>query len=216
MSNSTGLQGQAAFVGSGGSPTIMAGGGSFATRDGPATLLNYTMQYRYCGNAVAPVATPTDFIVMQGSATKTCRIRRIYIGGAATAAGTFPVQIIRRLSTGGTVGSAVLTAVTAGYTDLGATGVGVGVVTTAPTAVVSTVGTANFGTVQTANGVLGAGRVGLVALTAAAVYAPYILEPEKSLILRGASDYIMINFQGGAVPSGGVIDFEIVMEEDAS
>lgn len=183
--------------------TSMSGGGLFTTPDG------IQKTYRYCGTAFAPVAAPTDWLVIQGSASKTCRIRKIYVGGAATAAGSFPLTVVRRLSTGGTIGSAVLTAVVAGQDDN---------LDAAPTAVVSTVGTANYTTVQTANGVLAAGRVGLVALTAAAVYAPFVLELayHKALVLRGTTDYIMLSFNAGAIPSGGVVDYEIVMEEDNS
>lgn len=198
--NATSFLGQNPFVGLAG-PALMSSGGLFSTPDG------IQAQYSYAVSALTPVATPTDVVVIQGSATKTVRIKYIYVGGAATAAGSFPVTVIRRLSTGGTIGSAVLTAVTAGYSDIN---------NAAPTAVVSTVGTANYTTVQTANGLLATGRAGLIALTSAAVYAPFIFAPQKAILLRGTADYVMINLNGGAVPSGGVLDITVLTEEDAS
>ena len=169
--------------------------------------------YRYCKLAFAMVATPTDALVMQGSATKTVRIKRIHISGQATAQGAMPVQLIRRLSTGGTIGSAVLTAITAGQHDNN---------DAAPTATISTVGTANYTTVQTANGLLCTDRLGLSALATGAagvnqdVIWEFATRSDKALILRGTTDYIMINFNGAAIPSGGVVDFEIETEEDNS
>ena len=182
-------------------PTLMSSGGLYVTSDG------IEAQYSYSVSALAPVATPTDVIIMQGSATKTIRIVSITIGGAATAAGSMPVTVVRRLSTGGTVGSAVLTAIVPGLSDN---------LNAAATATISSVGTANYTTVQTSAGNLFTGRVGLVALTSAAVYAPLYINPVKSFLLRGTSDYIAINFSGAAVPSGGVLDITIFTNEDAS
>ena len=39
---------------------------------------------------------------------------------------------------------------------------------------------------------------------------------DKALILRGTSDIVYINFNGSAIPTGGVVDFEIETEEDNS
>ena len=58
--------------------------------------------YRYAVSAFAAVATPTDVVVITGSATAGRRVivKRIKIEGAATAAGNMPVTIIRRSSVG--------------------------------------------------------------------------------------------------------------------
>jgi hypothetical protein len=163
--------------------------------------------YRYAGLAFTPVATPTDVIQIQGSATKTLRITRIGIGGVATAQGNMPVQLVRR-STAGTLGSAVLTAVTAAKTDTS---------DPAATGVVSTVGTANYTTLGTAVATLGASRLNMPAVGTGA-------QPQRVVFVfftaplgrRGASDWLGINLNGAAVPSGGVIDYEIEIQEDAS
>lgn len=168
--------------------------------------------FRYCLLAFAMVAAPTDVIVVQGSGTKTISIKSIKITGQATAQGSMPVQLIRR-STAGTLGSAVLTAITPAKHDTN---------DAAATATVSSVGTANYTTLGTSAGVVGTNRLGLSALaTGNAGMAQEILwdfayRNDKPIKLRGTSDFLVINFNGAAIPSGGVVDFEIETEEDAS
>lgn len=165
--------------------------------------------YRYAVVDVVPVATPTDVLVMQGSATKTVRIKRIAMYGESTAAGAMGVQLVRR-SSAGTLGSAALTAITAGKHD---TGDG------AATAVVSTVGTANYTTLGTSAGVLGAGMLTFGNSGAAAMNSlvwDFSTRQDKALILRGTSDFLCINLNGDAVPTGGKLYFEIETEEDNS
>jgi hypothetical protein len=163
--------------------------------------------YRYAGLAFTPVATPTDIIQIQGSTTKTLRVTKIRIGGVATGQGNMPVALIRR-SAAGTLGSAVLTAVT---------GIKLDTTDGAATGVVSTVGTANYTTLGTAVGTLRTGRLNMPAVGAGAAPQPIEFEFDNApLRLRGAAEWIGINLNGAAVPSGGVIDYEIEIEEDAS
>lgn len=163
--------------------------------------------YRYAAMAFAPVATPSDIIVIQGSATKTLIIKRVKICGAATAAGTMPAAIIRR-STAGTLGSAVLTAITPAKLDS---------TQAAATGVVSTVGTANYSVLGTAAGTVGAGRLQLTALSTGVAAIPlewdFAVRDSKGLYLRGILEFLCVNLNGAAVPSGGVIDYEIEIEE---
>ena len=167
--------------------------------------------YRYAGLSLAPVATPTDVIVITGSATKTVWVKRIRITGAATAAANMPVTAVKR-STIGTVGSAVLTAVAAAKCD-----------STDGTAsgVVSTVGTANYTTVGTTAGNVGAGRLQMTALTTGLVIVPLEWNfaqnrTDRGIALRGVAEMLCINLGGTALPSGGVIDYEIETEEVAA
>jgi hypothetical protein len=189
-------------LGIGATLTSMSGGGLATTLDG------IQCAYRYAEIAFSMVATPTDVLVIQGSATKTVRIRRIFLSGAATAAANMPFTIVRR-STAGTLGSAVLTAVAAAQEDIN---------NAAPTAVVSTVGTANYGTVGTSAGIIAAGRLGMPALASGVAFTPFDLDLRlgKSIVLRGTLDFVCVNFGGTAIPSGGVLDFSIELEEDAS
>lgn len=165
--------------------------------------------YRYAVTGFAPVATPTAMAVLQGSATKTIRIKRIKISGVATANGNMQFQLTRR-STAGTLGSAVLTAITAAKHDIN---------DAAATAVVSTVGTANYTALGTTAGQLAADRIGLCT-TATGVPTPLVYDfstrQDKALILRGVADFITIDGNGSAVPAGASIDMEIETEEDNS
>ena len=167
--------------------------------------------YRYAVQGFSPVATPTAMLIIQGSATKTIRIKRIKVSGVATAAGNMPIQLAR-WSTAGTQGSAALTALTAGKHDVN---------DAAATAVVSTVGTANYTTQGTGSAVpIAADRVQLAAAGSGIGFSPltfdFATRQDKALILRGTSDYIVISGNGGAVPTGGLLDFEIEQEEDNS
>ena len=171
-----------------------------------------TNNFHYAGLALTPVATPTDVILIQGSASAVVRVKSIKLSGAATAQGAIPVQLVRR-SAAPTLGSAALTAITAGKLDT--TGA-------AATAVVSTVGTANITTLGTAVATLQATRLGLPALSTGAagdgqtVVWDFNSDPTDNLILRGTSDYLCINFNGATVPAGGVIDYVIDTAESAS
>jgi hypothetical protein len=162
--------------------------------------------FRYAGT-FTPVATPTDAIIIQGSATRTLRIKHIMLGGLATTAGLMNATLIRRSTADATAG--VLTAVTPGKMDTA---------DAAPTGVVSTVGTANFTTLGTTAGNLGQVRLWLplVTGTPAPLTWAFATRQDKALILRGVLDFVAINFNGSAVPAGGVIDYEIEIEEDQS
>lgn len=166
--------------------------------------------YRYSGLAFTPVATPTDFIVIAGSATKTCRIKFISLSGVATAQGLIPLQIVKR-SSAGTLGSAVLTAVTAAKQDSN---------DAAPSCSVSTVGTANYTTLGTAAGVIGARRLNLPAASGGTFNGEtefnFATRRDAPVFLRGAAELIGINGNSGALPAGTVIDYTIEIEEDNS
>lgn len=168
--------------------------------------------YRYAKLGVTPVATPTDFIQIVGSATKTIRIKKIKLSGVATAAGNMQAQLIRRSTAFTTQGTAALTAITAGQHDGNDAGA---------TAVVSTVGTANPTTVGAAvGGPLGADRIQFSAVGSGLGFTPLVWDfcknQDKALILRGTSDFLYVNLNGSAVPTGAVIDIEIEVEEDNS
>jgi hypothetical protein len=163
--------------------------------------------YSYGGLAFAMVATPTDAIVIAGAARSLVRVKRVAISGAATAAGTMPVQLVKR-SSAGTLGSAVLTAVTPARHDSEFP---------APHCAVSTVGTANYTTVGTAAGVVRAARLCMTALGTGVGVVPVVWDFstrfDHPVILRGTGELLCVNFNGAAIPAGGVIDYEIELEE---
>lgn len=206
----TGFSTNSPFVGQGGA-LVNSSGGLQNSTDGTQ------IRYSYCLLAQASVAAPTDFIVIQGSATRTCRIRRVKFGGVATAAANMTVYMVRRLSTGGTQGSAVLNAITAGVLDQGGTTSLLPGTAPAATAVVSYVSTANYTTVQTASGgVLVNGRAQLPAAATGVAAFTLTWDFEKSIVLRGATDYVCLNLAAQTLPAGAVFDFEMLMDEDQS
>lgn len=179
----------------------------------PATLVSCEgtqATYEYGVAALAPVATPTAFVVIQGSATKTIRIKKIRVAGVATAQGNMQIQLAR-WSTAGTVGSAVLTAVAAVKHDI---------LDPAATAVVSTVGTANYTTQGTGSAVPFLCDRIFMGVVATGVVTPneftFATRNDKAIILRGATDFIVISGNGSAIPAGGVVDISIETSEDNS
>lgn len=188
-------------------PRIAAGnpGALLVSSDG------YKATYRYAVQAFSMVATPTAFLVIQGSATKTVRVKLIKVGGVATAAGNMQIQA-SRWSTAGSLGSAVLTAVTAVKHDPNDAGA---------TATISTVGTANYTTQGTGNStILSADRIQFSAAGTGLAYNPVVLDfstrQDKAFVLRGTSDFLVLSGNGSAIPAGGVVDITVETEEDAS
>jgi hypothetical protein len=166
--------------------------------------------FRYAGN-FTPVASPTDVIMIKGSATTTLRVKRIALWGASgTASGTMAVTVVRRTTQFTTQGSAVFTAITTGKHDPN---------DAAATGNVSTIGTANLTSVGTSAGNLASGRL-YFPIAASAPVTPLVFEfatrQDKAIILRGVGDFVFINLNGSAVPASGTIDYEIELEEDAS
>lgn len=169
--------------------------------------------YRYCVLGFTPVATPTDWLVIQGSATRVGRLKSIKFTGVATANGTMPVQLVRR-SAANSGGTAVLTGITAGKHDIGDS---VHPADPAAAMTVSTVGTGNFGSLGTLVAVLSVDRLSLATtstgLPTEQVRWNYASNEDKSIYIRGVSDFLCINGNGAAVPAGGAIDIEIEIEE---
>jgi hypothetical protein len=163
--------------------------------------------YRASISDFAMVATPTAALVIRGSATATVRVKKIIVSGSATAAGTMTV-VVNKCSDAGTVGSAVLTAVTGAPLDSS---------DAAYTAVVSTVGTANYTTIPAVVGQVAAGRLCMTALSTGLGVQPVVFDFEKhAVVLRGILEHCTVNFLGDAIPSGGVVDFTVEWVEDAS
>jgi hypothetical protein len=157
-----------------------------------------------------PVATPTDFFNLCGSATKTIRITRVEISGTTTAAAgaALDLQLIKR-STAGTLGSAVLTPLTAVPHDSNDTVVA--------DAVANTVGTANYTTLGSLVGVVRAIKFALQLTPQTATDFPemqsnvldFSSRNEKALVLRGVAQQIALSMNGGALPAGTLLDINI-------
>lgn len=163
--------------------------------------------------AFLPVATPTDIFNFVGSATKTVKVHLVELWGNSTSiSAILPVRLARR-STAGTLGSAVLTGVTA---------VPHGLNSLTATAVASTVGTANYTTLGTLIGYYSyESLLQLDVDTPAGLYGPKIVwdfnKPNlQPIVLTGVADQVTINYQGAAVPSGTLLYGRFVWTEEAT
>jgi len=169
--------------------------------------------YRYCGIFTLSVATPTCVILIQGGGN-TARVRRVGLAGWATTEGVMRALATRR-TTAPTLGSAVLTAVSASLVDPASS--------SSPTTIVSTVGTANITTQGTTGGILGCGvitfpKAATIGAGQNCLAWPHGFQSDagQSWVLRGSNNWISIELNGDAVPAGGVLLYEIEIEEDAS
>lgn len=197
---------------------------TLATLTDPAGVQRYAVSTDAVGSAVyrasilftLGVATPTEVVVAQGSATKTIRFTLIKVQGWSTTAGVMKWKASRR-TTAGTLGSAVLTAIpTQGKNDSGTVA--------APTLTVSTVGTANYGTVGTLSAILDSGVVGFNLAAQIGNSVPWIpvspANATQAFVLRGTSDWITLDggadAGGDAVPAGGIACITLEWHEDAS
>lgn len=166
--------------------------------------------YSYAPSATfTPVATPTAMIVIQGAASTFIRVKRIALWGTATASGQVPIVVTRR-STAGTLGSAVLTAVT---------GVKHSTSSATAAATVSTVGTANYTTMGTAVAYFGGGRIYVTAsgtpiFTGSPVILDYGTRFDQVPLLQSASEWITIDGLGGpTLPTAFTMEYQIELEE---
>ncbi len=165
----------------------------------------YQAAYTYAISATAPYATPTDWVVIRGSATKTVKIVRVELSGAATAATEviFTLKKHTIANTGGT--STTPTPMQHDSNDAAATAT-VLLYSVAPTIDASATIWKNV-------------RMTLAVAPAATTVAPdrYIYnfgaDPYEALTLRGVAQEFAINFGGSAVPSGGVYDLAVTFIE---
>ncbi len=148
-----------------------------------------------------PVATPTDFFMIIGSATKTVRVLRIVISGWATAAISIDIALIRRstASTGGTP-----TNPTIAQHDSN---------DSAATAVVSSFAAnpslgSTAGTMRTKKLNLGA------AGAAGEIVWDFSNRNDKAVVLRGIAQSLNLNWNGAAVPSGTLLDMYVEFTEE--
>jgi len=181
--------------------------GSYLFTSSPDTNIS---TYTYAGS-FAPLATPEVMMLIQGSATKTVRIREIELfGRTVTSSGSMAV-ILYRANDGGVTGSAILTSSVAFTHETNATA----------SATVSYVGTADFTTNPIQIGGTGSsGRVYMTPSTSADVRPrPSLLwqygsNGTQGLVLRGTGSYAVISGLGNIINSDITLDFRIQMTEE--
>jgi len=185
-----------------------------------ANSVNYSMvnldstrpTYRASASFTPQATAAVTVISIQGSATKTVRVKRIIVGGAATALSDTLFQLVRTsaLGAGGTTvnptiakldtNSAAATAVVAHYTTtLKAAGTTVGVLSTVRL-FQDTVTTPTVASKE-----------------AAFLYPERGMPVGQAIVLRGTSDFLEVqNQNAGNLAAGSVLDYVIEWEEDAS
>lgn len=149
-----------------------------------------------------PVATPTDFWQILGSATKVVRVLRISLSGVATSGATVATQLIARstASTGGT--PSPQTAMHHDSND------------SAPTAVVNTFA-ANPSPLGTSAGVGRAQALNLGAAgSAGLVVWDFTTRNGRGLVLRGVAQSLNLNWNGAAVPAGTLLNIDVEFTEE--
>lgn len=166
--------------------------------------------YVYTAFGITPYATPTDWILLQGSASKTVKVTRVDIRYYATAVAYVEFHLVKRTAanTGGTSTSQAAfvakydsadpaqTGVILLYTVVpGALGAGVDVFT----------GRLLAQSLTTAAGSQQTDPVSYPRDAAALV--------AKTLTLNGVAEFCAINFNSGAVPAGTKIDVLVEWEE---
>lgn len=159
--------------------------------------------YSAAKRALALAATPTDAVVIVGSATKTVRIRRIGLScAAATATQVIPLEILKR-SAAGSGGTS--TAATVVPNDSGSA---------AGTAVVNLF-TANP-TVGTPVGVVRAPVVSCALLTTAGANVTLSFSEfnDQPIVLRGVAESLAINLAGVTLANATTLNVDVEWTEE--
>jgi hypothetical protein len=183
-------------------------GAALVSSDGAKATYRYAVTF-------TPITAPTDFLVIQGSASATGRIKSIKIGGIVepgAAPGELTVQLVRR-SSAGSGGGASLVAITPMKHDNVNDG--------AATLTVSYVQTANYGSLGTLvahGGVKRAYLNNFVTGPSVDAVWDFSRSQDKAVLVRGTGDFICLSGNGDQLPAsaGTLLDVEIEIEEDQS
>ena len=196
-------------------PRPLQGGDEYTDANGnvtaPAAVTNVggmKSTFVYSISATAPYTTPTDWIVLRGSATKLLKVVRIEFSGAATAATAGIVFTIRKHTIANTAGTSTTPALLQmDSTDPAPTGT-IRLYSVAPTIDASA---QVWKTVRTTLAVLAQTASNVIPDRFVWDYNDAAYEP---LILRGVAQECAINFAGAAIPAGGVYDYSITFSEE--
>lgn len=151
---------------------------------------------------LAPAASATDILVVQGSSTKTVRVLRVMVSATATSSGLGDMVLLRRstANTGGT--SSSLTRVAYDSTQAAATA----------TVISYTANPTSLGTLV--------GQLASWKQFYAAGAAPQLTvldfgnRPGRSIVLRGTSEFLCLNLNGVSAPSGASLDIVVEWTEE--
>jgi len=164
---------------------------------------NSTMKPTYSATAIlSPAATANDVCLLRGSATKTLKVRRVIVGGVASAAVSEPVSIIKHSSApvGGT--TTVMTAVPYDSASSAATGL-------------ADIYTANATSPGVVVGALADVYLQFGVTTASfPAYAYTFGELGSPAVLRGVAQTLAVNLGGGTKPTGLLLSCTFEWTED--
>jgi hypothetical protein len=164
----------------------------------------YRAAYSLFLPSFVPVANTTDFLQIQGSATKTIKIRQISFTGTATAASNILPTLVRR-STAATGSTPTVQTLLPRDTR-----------NTAATAVVTTFQGANP-TTGTLVGILDGARLNIAPAANGGIdrlLFQFSWLNEQALTLSGTGDFICFNLAGAAWPAGGQLDISLALTEE--
>ena len=182
--------------------TVNQGGSPWGIANSGGTKATYV----YAISATAPYATPTDWIVIRGSGTKTIKIVRVEISGAATAA-TEVIFTLKKHTIANTAGTSTTPTPMKHDSNDGAATATVLLYSAAPT-------------IDATATIWKSVRMTLAVAPAATTNNPdryvydYADEVYEPLVLRGTAQEFAINFAGAAVPAGGVYDVSVTFTEE--
>jgi hypothetical protein len=151
-----------------------------------------------------PVATATDILTIGGSASKVIRIIRLHIWGTATTAGQYPLFVIKR-SAANTAGTTATITPTLHDSGNGAAAAAVKNYTVNATGLGASAGTLRL--------------VNLWLTTVTTQQTTHYIEefgnrPGQAIVLRSATEFFCLNFNGVAVPAGTSLNIFIEHTEE--
>ncbi|MEI6439061.1 MAG: hypothetical protein WCO83_02540 [Alphaproteobacteria bacterium] len=153
---------------------------------------------------VATAASPTDVILIQGSASKLIRLRSIVINCATSGSNsTAPVKITRR-STANTGGTFAAQTVGKHDTSDPAPTAGVSLYSANPTGLGTVVADIHAGRVTCPSSAVNLDRLAF----------QYAWQNDKAIVLNGVNDWIAINFGGSAIGGTPTFDFDLMWSEE--
>jgi len=151
-----------------------------------------------------PVATPTDFAGVIGSATKTIRVLRVTLSGVATAATPVLTLLIKRSTANSGSTPVALTKVTHNSNNAALT-----CTVTTYTATNPTTGSA-VGTVRAKYLNLGAAAGG----AAGKIVWDFTTRNGQGIVLCGVAEGLFLNWGGATVPAGTKLTFDFECSEE--
>jgi hypothetical protein len=184
--------------------------------DSAARDLSYQSKQTYgVASNFTPVATPTDLVIIEGSATKTVRVISMIIATQCTAAGSMEFFLIKR-SAADTTGTFVSAGTIAPFDSNNAASTvnRVGHFTANPGGLGATVGT--IARRQVATPVLKPATWAGITQTSEVEMIPngsYTLL-DQPITLRGVAQCLAINFNGVALVAGQIHQYSLIWMEE--